>query len=389
MTWTTPQDLRDQLTKQWDRGDLLASLVTGKAIFPKRLILKGPASAEMADRLNDVRRWVAEIASLPHGRVVTRLFTHRTLGANTIPAEVWVDTLSDAIAWLHKQQDVARFGVLIETTYQQEPLLLAWLAQKPLRALALVGEWERLLAIVGWLRTHPRPQLFLRQVDIPGVHSKFIEAHRGVLKELFDIAVPEHTGDASAADIAGFCRRYGFREKPHRIRFRILDETLARTMPGEDMTIDVASFAHLNPRISRVFMTENEINFLAFPRLKESLIIFGAGYGFTPLKEIGWLSHVRLYYWGDIDTHGFAILNQLRGACAHATSFLMDEATLWAFESHWTREEMPVIQDLPHLTREESLLYNRLRDNAIRPHVRLEQERIGFNWVESALSQLS
>ena len=42
--------------------------------------------------------------------------------------------------------------------------------------------------------------------------------------------------------------------------------------------------------IRRVFITENEINFLAFPRMKEAIVIFGAGYGwdaFPPRVVVG------------------------------------------------------------------------------------------------------
>ncbi len=44
---------------------------------------------------------------------------------------------------------------------------------------------------------------------------------------------------------------------------------------------------------------------------------------------------------------------------------------------------------LARLNREERALYDDLRDNRIRKNLRLEQERIGFSWVESALSVLT
>ena len=41
--------------------------------------------------------------------------------------------------------------------------------------------------------TNPRPNIYLRQVDLPGLHTKFIEAHRGVLAELLDLALPSRS----------------------------------------------------------------------------------------------------------------------------------------------------------------------------------------------------
>lgn len=381
MSWTTPADLRAQLLKLWSRGELLSSLVGGESIFPKRLSLKAPTSAEMAGRFDEVRCWIADLRAMPHYRVEMREFSHRLLGANAVPHEVWVDSLDDALALIGKQREAKRFAALIALTRQQQPKLLDWLAKKPLRALELTDGWERLLAIVAWLQAHPRPGVYLRQVDLPGIDSKFIESQRAVLAELLDTVLPPEAIDATASGVSLFARRYGFRDKPLRIRFRLLDPQAAM----QDITLDAASFARLDSTVSRVFITENEINFLAFPPVKDSLVIFGAGYGFEMLRQAGWLSRCRIHYWGDIDTHGFAILDQLRSQFAHVESFLMDRATLLAFEAMWGREEKQTVRDLPRLTADESALYDDLRDNRITQHLRLEQERIGFGWVTAAL----
>lgn len=393
MTWTRPVDLRLQVQKLWDRGDVLASFVTGDRLFPKRLALRGPTSAEMADRFDEVRIWIGEIRAMTHCRVEMREFKHRVFGANVIPQEAWIDTVEDTLAVIGRRRDVTRFAVLIEMTRKQQPQLLDWVAKRPLRALELVDEWRRLLEIVAWLKTHPRPDVYLRQVDIQGVHSKFIEAYRSVLVELLDIVLPPEVIDSTASGVSQFARRYGFRDKPARIRFRVLDpeHALLPFLDGnlvQDITLDAESFARLDPKVSRVFITENEINFLAFPQVRASLVIFGAGYGFDVLSKAEWLSRCCIHYWGDIDTHGFAILDQLRYRFDHVESFLMDRTVLLAFESQWGEEEKQTLRDLPRLNREERALYDDLRDNRIRKNLRLEQERIGFSRVESALSML-
>ncbi len=390
MNWTRPADLRAQVQKLWERGDILSSLVSGESLFPRRLTLKCPTSAEMAERFDEVRAWIGELRESSSFRVEMREIQHRVLGANAIPAEAWIDSFDAAVALLGKRREAARFVALLEATRARQPRLLGWLAQRPLRALALGDEWGRLLEIVAWLERHPRPGVYLRQVDIPGVHSKFIEARRGVLAELLDAVLPPEAIAADSGGVSQFARRYGFRDKPARIRFRILDGE-QRFLPGgpeQEITLDEESFALLDLKATRVFITENEINFLAFPEAKDSLLIFGAGYGFDMLAQAMWLSRCRMYYWGDIDTHGFAILDQLRSHFPHAASFLMDRATLLAFESLWGEEDQPTRRDLPRLNAEEQALYDDLRDNCIRTSLRLEQERIGFGWLEAALAAL-
>lgn len=212
-----------------------------------------------------------------------------------------------------------------------------------------------------------------------------------MLVELLDIVLSPEAIDPTASGVSQFAKRYGFRDKPVRIRFRVLDpeHTLLPSDLVQDITLDAASFARLDCKTSRVFITENEINFLAFPQIKDSLVIFGAGYGFEMLSKAEWLSRCRVHYWGDIDTHGFAILDQIRSQFDHVESFLMDRITLLAFESQWGEEEKQTLRDLPRLNPEERALYDDLRDNRVRKNLRLEQERIGFSWVEAALSALT
>ena len=115
-------------------------------------------------------------------------------------------------------------------------------------------------------------------------------------------------------------------------------------------------------------------------------MVFGSGYGWDALARAEWLGACTLHYWGDIDTHGFAILEQLRGRFGRVVSFLMDRATLMAHETLWGEEPDQVVHDLPRLTASERALFDDLRDNRIRKGVRLEQEQVGFRWVETALA---
>ncbi len=390
MTWTGPKELKAQLMRQWERGELLREVVTGTGRFPVRLSLKSPNAADITDRFDEVRAWAAQLAALVSCRVEWRELRHRVQGAQTLPASVWIDTIDDALGWLGKRREWESFSTQVSTTRQTHPALLPWLAKRPMQALTLAAEWPRLLGVVTWLIEHPRPGIYLRQVDLPGVHSKFIEAHRSVLAELLDLALPADAVDHGKSGISQFSARYGFLDKPTRIRFRVLDPTLqiVPCAPCADVTLDANSFARLAPKLQRVFITENETNFLAFPRVDNAIVIFGAGYGWDALARSDWLQYCALYYWGDIDTHGFAILEQLRGYFDHVASFLMDRVTLDAHAGFWGYEDKPLRVDLQRLTPTEKALYDDLRDNRIRAGLRLEQEHIGFHWLARGLEQI-
>lgn len=390
MNWTTPADLRAQVQKLWDRGRLLSCMLEGETLFPLRLTLKGPSSAELANRFELARAWIGELCQGTYYRVEMQTVRHHILGTNPIPHTVWVDSSDEALHWIGKTREARRFADLADHTAESQPALMPWLARSPLKALALADEWPLLLNIVAWFEAHPRPGIYLRQIDLPGVHTKFIETHRAVLSELLDLALPPEAIRADASGVSQFCRRYGLRDKPLRIRFRLLDPRLA-LLPGQeeqDITLDQASFAELAPDVTRVFITENEINFLAFPPVPGSMVIFGAGYGFEALAQTPWLQQLALYYWGDIDTHGFAILDQLRTHFPHVRSLLMDRETLRSHEAQWAIERTPLVRNLARLNEQERELFDDLRDNRIRAALRLEQERIGFAWLTKALANL-
>lgn len=392
MNWTTQADLRAQVQRLWDRGELLRACVTETTAWPQRLALRSPEASDLSDRFEEVRNWLSDLTGAPHVRIDWREWTHRVQGRQRLPAAVWVDTLQDALTLVGQSRAAQRYRALWQRTATDQPALLPWLAKRPLQVLDLAERWERLVAVIAWLQAHPRPGVYLRQVDIPGVDSKFIESNRSLLAEWLDLTLPVEAIDATASGVVQFARRYGFLDKPHRLRLRLLDPGLL-SLPGcgglLDITLDAASFATLALPVLRVFITENETNFLAFPPVAKTIVVFGAGYGWEALARADWLQRCELHYWGDIDTHGFAILDQLRRHFPDAASFLMDRETLLVHRLHWGEEPEPVRHDLPYLTTEEAEFYDELRFDLIQPGLRLEQERIGYSWLEDKLNRIS
>ena len=393
--WTTPTDLRAKVQREWDRGRLLAVALTGAALYPWRIALKGPTTAELADRFEAARSWIRTLSDAAKSeasagyRLEFQEIQHRQLGRNQLPVAAWLDTEADALALIGKRREAARFHELAGTIAQAFPPLRDWLARRPLRVLEQADDWPGLLGMLQWMLDHPCPEVYLRQVDVPGVHSKFIERNRALLSELFDLVLPASAIVACiAGGAAGFEQRYGFRAKPVLIRFRLLDAPLQAPLQGlTDLTVPCDEFAQLSLAARRVFITENEINFLALPRIPDSLVIFGAGYGWEALAKARWLESCAIHYWGDIDTHGFAILDKLRGYFPQARSLLMDRATLMAHRPLWGREDTPTQRELSRLHPDEASLYDDLRQDRIAPALRMEQERIGYAWVRAALAE--
>ncbi len=308
--------------------------------------------------------------------------SHRQLGRNRVPAAVTIAGESDALRLLGKKSEAERFTGLCRETLTRFPQLEDWLSAKPHAVLQQADAWDGILTVLEWFKNNPHSGLYLRQVDIAGVDTKFIEVRKGLLSELLDRILPVPAGEKAPAGARHFEARYGLRAKPVSIRFRFLEETPASSVLS-DIATPLEQFTRLNPPCRNVFITENEINGLAFPMVPDSMVIFGLGYGVDCLADIPWLREKRVFYWGDIDTHGFAILNRLRSPSLFpdARSFLMDYETLSAYKSLWVEEAAPFKGALPRLLPEESAVFEDLSGNVSGYHVRLEQERIPFGRV--------
>jgi hypothetical protein len=391
--WTEPADLTKQVAILWSRGRILSAGLNGTSMFPLRLRLRKPDRSALSSQFDDVRKW---IKALEEGSKEKRGFgyqikwtesQHRQLGRNRLPSAAWVETEEDALRLIGKQRDALRFAEIVALTTSTFPQLREWLARAPLIALANGDDWNRLLAVLEWFRDHPRSGRYVRQLDIAGVDTKFIEDRRGLLSDLLDRILPPDAVDTLFTGSRNFEIRYGLQFKPALVRFRILDERL-RLRGLSDLTVPAAEFAQLDLDARRVFVTENEVSGIAFPSVPDSLVVLGLGYGVELLAESKWLKTKSLYYWGDIDTHGFRMLDRLRGLFPEAHSLLMDRETLLSHRTLWVREENQETRTLDRLTSAERALYQELKENRLGSNIRLEQERVAFGSLERALREI-
>lgn len=435
---TTLKEIRAQMLRLWNRGDLLRAVLeqrlstrsddhsstvhsitlpsstahstrlaggatkSSAITFPYKLVLKKPKSSDYGRRFDEVRGWVKTLSDIRYTRVELVETRHPQLGKNRVPDSLWVDSLQDAIALIGKGRDVEAFDQIVQRIWNQpielRQALISWVIHSPLKSLELAEDWEQLLLVHSTIVKHPNSALYLRQVSVPGVDTKFIEAHRPVLGQWLDTTMPATSVHDQHTGARGFAKRFGFRDKPVRIRLRSMDSTKpVLLLPGQaeannnrivnaaDITLDEATLCLLNPQHSHVIITENEINYLSLPELSNAIALFGSGYGLRILGGVEWLRQREVFYWGDIDTHGFAILDELRANLPEVKSLLMDSDTLLAHESFWTNESKPANRVLPRLSESETTLYRALVENRFGAGVRLEQERIDYQFVVSRL----
>jgi hypothetical protein len=135
-----------------------------------------------------------------------------------------------------------------------------------------------------------------------------------------------------------------------------------------------------------ILVVENHACAAALGDMPGCVVFAGLGKAVGVLGRVGWAQGVPALYWGDIDTHGLAILNSARAALPRLQSVLMDAATLGEFKELAVHEAVQAVESgLEHLTADEAELFEGLRSGRWGSKPRVEQERLPWTVVESAL----
>lgn len=387
--WSKPQDINSQLKVQWDRGNILRDILQDVSLFPLRIKLISPTANEAISDLTSIIKWNKELHDRDKNNIgygyelIEKEINYRLLGRNIIPTHAQIPTREDVIRMLKKQPEVDLFVHNVELLLNQWDILFDWIYRYPFKVINNMGsDCNKFIKVLSWFEQHSEHYLYLRQLDIPGVDTKFIETNSAVISELLTIILP---AERVNVETNKFEERYYLKSKPRMIRFRILDESF-RLQSMKDLSVPVEEFEEWSPLVETVYVTENEINFLSFPDVKNAIIIFGRGYGIDLFKEISWLVDKKIYYWGDIDTHGFNILSMARRFLPQIESFLMSEEILLAHRDLWVYESTQHLAKIDYLSDDEQRLVANLQNNVYGLNVRLEQERIAFSYVEKFLT---
>ena len=388
--WTRVDELVATLRKRWNSGRYLRDYTSGTPWQPITLPVKGPTAAELLDYFDEAVRWAERFrhdSRTTGGRArfttENRTIRSESLGVNEVPARIRIETFEQLCALLGTSTDVRVLDAIIDQTRGEAPALLPWVTRNPLVAVGHHESWPLLLATVNWITTRDTSQFYLRHIDVADVDTKFVERHQKVLGQLLVAALPTERTDLTHSD---FARRFGFRSKPDYTRLRLLSALPTFPSGLSELRLRTDELARQALPIGTVFVVENEASYLAFPELPNAIVVFGEGFHVTTLEEIPWLHHKEIVYWGDIDTHGLAILNHLRARFASVRSILMDHETLLAHSAQCVTEPSPTAEPLPHLTTQEQSLYQDLIEDRFGPGVRLEQERIRFSALRRALA---
>lgn len=355
--------------------DYLRDVAAGKTFQPIEIPCDKKASdtiAEYQKEFNDIRSLSKEVKGYGY-TIDWKTVKTKMLGTQGLPSKIKFETAEDFERFLQKVKEVNVFKKNVALINGKFPELQCWIEKYPLKVIENSEYWSDILKILNYFSKNPQPQLYIRELPIE-VHTKFIEQHKAVIGELLDIVIKEYINTNEKE----FEKRYNLRYDESMVRMRILDGTLAAEFFSglDDITIPVSKFLRLQIPISKAYIVENKVNFLTFPLVANSIVIWGRGYGIASIKESELLKSSELIYWGDLDAQGFEILSQFRSYFAQVKSLLMDKTTFDKYFENDLGTPSKVNVEL-NLTTEEKNLYQYIKAN----NYRLEQEKIPQSYV--------
>lgn len=300
------------------------------------------------------------------------------LGTQDLPISIYFDTEKDYLKYLGKEKETERFRNDSKKIISSFPELKNWVLQNPAKVIQNQNEWDNILLVCGYFKANPKPNLYVRELPI-NVHTKFIERNQNVIKDLLNILNSDYINQFDNK----FEKRFNLKFSEPQVRFKILDKEISNNFFSglDDLAISISQFEKLNLPIEKVIVVENKTTLyttLTLPNMNKAIAIFGSGYSVYNLKNVEWLKHIELLYWGDIDVQGYEILSQFRGYFPQTKSVLMDILTFDKFFEN----DLGTITNLTNklnLTLLEQQLYDILKLN----NWRLEQEKIPFDFVNN------
>ncbi len=370
---TSPEQVKKILQRVFDRN--FGSWLQAEGEWPLSIKLNIPKENTALNNLLALQDWVKiwqQWRGVGELQWVTRHW--KKIGKQNFPEKLLIHTADDVSIWLDEHIYWRRACLRFQESLAIFPKLNISISKHyEILAQYTDEDWKRLLSVLTWFKANSNSNLYLRQLPILGIDTKWIESRKNVVSQFVKVLLDRNEEN-------DFHKITGLKSEPTLIKIRFLDDKLRNKMSDLDfIAISRGELVKLSLSIQNIFIVENIRTGLAFHDIPNSIVIMGLGYGVECFANIPWIRCANCFYWGDIDTHGFAILNRLRSYIPNIKSVLMDKNTLLPNRNLWSKEEKPMIaEELLNLTQEELSLYTALRDKQWGAGVRLEQERI--NW---------
>jgi hypothetical protein len=196
----TPSQIHQKAQKLWNSGRILQTTLNQEQLFPWQITFRKPSAKQQVEGFIAVREWVSRLKSQSKEanrkvnsggyEIEYKTINHRQLGTQQLPSKIVFSTQNDLLQYLGQ---LRQFEALLKMAHQTDltfPILKDWLINKPRTFMKYFSIWAELLAVCDYFIKNPQPTCYLRELEISGIDSKFIERNTNILAELLDLILP-------------------------------------------------------------------------------------------------------------------------------------------------------------------------------------------------------
>ncbi len=375
----TPKDIFEKSSKQFLK--IATSVLNGRDVFPLILPSNKAISGTNYSELKSAIVPLYQQSKAVKGAGYSIDWKEKLINGTkqSVPAKIYFETLEDYLHFIGRRKDFDAIKTSQSLLINAFPNLGGWVEINPSILLSHSEIWENIIKVCQYFQANKPPHsYYIRELPIE-VHSKFIEQNASLLKKLLDILLPTNWINFYETD---FASRYGVKKVNVYTQIRILDDDLKPILGYDEVALTLDDAAWLKWIPEMVFIIENQICYLTFPKVKNSVALFGEGFKSRIAKHIPWIEKTKLYCWFDLDPAGFEMLDIIRKHYPNTMSFLMDTDTYMQY-SNFAVDSKYRKKELQNLTLSERQLYEYLQAN----NKRLEQERIPQDYILNQITK--
>ncbi len=381
-----PEELRKKLAGNYRK--YLRDSITNDILFPFRprvnLKLDYTNFSEASKQIRKLEDQSKEKRG--YGYIIEyRTVGTKRHGSQTTPESLIFPTPEDLFSYIGKKKEAEEFFLAVDSTCKAFDLPDQWIRRNTALILQYLSVWPEIITAVRRLKTIDADtnlnSLNSRSLPIT-LDTKFIERNRTPIQRLLE-GINANSLDLSSpilsSNLLAWIRFY---KSPY-------------SFYNADLGIfPVEKLAKMDIPAERIVVIENKASFLLplpigitpFSNIgkdETTLLIWGQGNACLGLKDVSWLQEKELFYWGDMDLDGLAILGRFRKLFPRVESMGMSLETYTRYSCFAVPGNIPPRGSwFDYLTAEEQELEKYLRQNPEKS--RLEQERLSHEEAQDA-----
>ena len=227
--------------------------------------------------------------------------------------------------------------------------------------------------------------LYIREFTAKGVDTKFFEKNIRYLKDLYNIL--NNTNIEKSEDLYKVLNIINYPEDEDYVTLRLMtDSTL--NLHLKNIKVYYKELNSLQVKPEKVVIIENKATFYRFPEIKGCICIWGHGFAVTGfLDNISFIKNAAdVYYWSDIDTDGYTMLNNIRKCYPKIKSLMMDERFVKKVIQYNVKDtgSEKSVNSLERLNENEKRAFSYISQNRLR----IEQEKIPHELIKEQIKML-